>query len=260
MANVLGNFFGSEGGSPVGGALGSLFGGGGSEQRRMKREFTKQGYAYVQQAYEFEAESREQIQEAYTTGIGNARARYAGSGGTFGDQGWRRIKGAIVTERNEALSALEEERREIEKTESYGWFKQDYERIGGVNVVTRGGKEDKTRTWSIYGEGRSGESYFTEAQRKSLRTASVSGDAGSMGMGGGPQNELFRQYSERLQPGLKEWEKARFGTKEDKREFRKAMDQRVAEANKWYDRQLKIQTAERERARKAQLARDNTRR
>jgi len=53
----------------------------------------------------------------------------------------------------------------------------------------------------------------------------------------------FKEYAERLAPGVEAYEKAIFGTAEDKAQFEADMDLRIDEANKWYTKETQAYRA-----------------
>ena len=249
---TLGGSVGGPIGAAIGGVIGFIAGGNGSERRRLKREATKQSYAFGKELYAYEqdvtkslADNRGEIDTRFNEAMGAARAQYSGStsAGTEFSGSWLQIEGKLIRERDRAYKDLEEseslfreETALLRSGPAYEWVREDYEYMSAIVSKTSGSHKDDSRStsYSIRGEGRTGQSIYTAEQREKLRGYSHSGQFRA------PYGKIYEQYAEMLKPGMAEFEKYTYGSEEDKAQFVKDTDARIEAANTWYDRQRAV--------------------
>ena len=209
--------------------------------RRKQIEYTKASYSYAEQAFSYLGQGREQVGETYQRELASGRARFGASGASLEGSAWESVQGEALRKRDEALEGLGLEEEQFRATESYKLFGQDYERmLGGVTSRKREGGAEEGETVTRYGVGRTGitgESIFTPEQQKKLQTYKHKGVADKSG-----GLTSFKEYSSMITPSLEEWEKARFGSDEDRTAFSSMLDERIEKANVWYDQKKKETT------------------
>lgn len=228
----MGSMFGPVG-AVVGGALGSLLGGSDyAARKKAERKQSEQAYGIVEQSFEYLSEGRRQAEGTYQSNLASARARHSGSGARLEGTGWEQVRGEVLRKREEALADYSIEEEKFRQGEGYKLFTEDYGRMTSL-VGSDKEKGEGYRQYSIRAEGFSGESIFTEAQRKTLHRFS----AGERGI----NVSTYREYASRLAPGIEAYERARFGTAEDRETFEADMSTRISDANTWYERQIQEQ-------------------
>ena len=225
---VVGGLFGALGGMDLLGMGGASKG----EIMRDRRKATQRSYAAIGGAYDYVTDKTVEINAQYETDLAAGRAKLAGQGiEVDGSPQWDALKGSLSTARSESLSALDTEMADFRKSGAFEWFENDYNYLTGIRR-TSGGSAKNDAEWmkqeiGMDDHGRSNERLFTKDQYTKLLTNTDQSLSG-----------LFEEYAKRLAPGVEAYEKAIFGTAEDKAAFKTDMDARIDEANKWYTREI----------------------
>jgi len=231
---VVGTLFGALGGMDLLGMGGPSKG----EIMRDRRKATQRSYAAGQGAYDYATAKRTEIDDIYEAGLASGRAKLAGQGVEVdGSSQWAQLQGGLSKTRNESIASLEKEMSDFRKGDHMEWFRNDYGYLTGVKQMETGSlKNMEERNFSqTIGQddhGRSNAMVYDKDQYKQLRT-NTNKDL----------KKTFEEYSQRLAPGVEAYEKAQFGTAEDKAQYKADVDARIVEANKWYDREVQTYRA-----------------
>ncbi len=201
----------------------ALFGGGGGPKGPSLAEQTAGAYTLGESTFGSIARSRETTETTYLRNMSSGRARMAASGSVLEGSTWESIKGEALRKRTEGRKGADVREAEFRGTENYKLLKADYERMTG------GGKAGKGMFGAI------------SSMVSGLTGKGASGEDLYGGQGGSVQKffrkdhmQTYAEYRQKIKPTLKEWEQGRFGTREQKAEYKTMMGSRVKEANKWY--------------------------
>lgn len=230
------SYFGPVGifaGAVIGGMLGSS-----AKRKRRKAEArilkanTKQSFDIGESTYANINKARTDAADSYTQNMSAERARFAGSGASLDSDSWTAVQGRLASERDDNLTQIQGEEDKFFNSEAFKFIEKDYKYMSGTDFVDQGGDDyNEYGTWSIRTEGKSGESFFTDKQKKELRTytgeSNQNADGGALG--------AYQQYQDSITPTQDEYLKGRFGSDDDRRAFESTMDQRIADANTQYD-------------------------
>lgn len=204
------------------------------EEKRLITEATKQSFLTAEQGTGLFNQTQATILKDYKMGVATATSRYAAGGGDIKSDAFTRIKGGFAKQRDTSLVRIQDELDTLKGGESFKFIRQEFDRMGGVQS-----DYEENGKFSINAEGYTGESFFTDAQKKDLRTI-------DRGRSGG----IFAQYAQQLRPSFEEYSRGRFGNEEDKARFESDMDTRIQNANARLDERIlqqDLETARRER-------------
>lgn len=245
---------------PIGAVVGGVFGGimgsrGRSKRRRaealqLKRN-TKQAYNIGGDSFASIRKNKQDVQNTYALNIANEFGRFAASGRTLTGADRNRITGSNAQDRDAALEQASIQEDRFRNTTAYKLLEKDFNTMGSVNERTRdndsGGDGDQVTEYSIRTEGVSGESYFTDEQKKTLRTYTSEGDYQLA-----DNSVAFSNYAASVTPTFEEYTQSRFGNDEDKAAFESLMNDRINNANREFDNQVLQTTVENARRRERQ--------
>lgn len=231
---------------PVGAWVGFVAGafGGKSKRRRAKRENarilkenTKQAYGISKASYESIKKTRGDIQETYTSNLQSDVARYATSGKVLTDEQRNQMIGSNAGDRDTALEAVDIQEAKFKNSDAYRVYKEDYEYMAG------GGVKEEGTSFSVPSEGRSGNSFYTEDQKKMLKTLEYDREMDDRYK----MKSRFESYAKTLAPTFEEYEKSLYGTDEEKAAFERDTTERIIMANRRLDSMLAWDKAEEQR-------------
>ena len=234
---LAGSTFGPVG-AGIGFAAGSLLGGSAKKARRkaelkILKANTRQAYDIGSNYYAESALNRESIDTEYTRSLGEARARFAGSGAPLEGDSWNSVVGSIANVRDEGYKQLGEYETAYKEGTAYEYLKQDYELATGtqVNTTRPGPKDDLPRvtTASIAGQGITGRSPYTADQQGMIKSYDDEGVASDR------KFTAYEKYAEAVRPTFEEYETSQFGDDEARTLYEKDMTTRIESANKMYE-------------------------
>ena len=228
LGALVGGLFGALGGLDLLGMGGPSDG----EIMRDRRKATQRSYAAGQGAYDYVAQAKLDADTAYDTGLASGRAKLAGQGiEVDGSSQWAELQGSLTRTKNDTYASIDAEMAEFRESGGLEWFENDYDYLTGVKTK-HGGSARNDAEWMTQeigqdDHGRSNAMVYDKQQYSQLRTNDNKDLSGT-----------FEEYAQRLAPGVEAYEKASFGTDADKLQYKADTDARIAEANKWYDREV----------------------
>ena len=253
---AIGSLFGPAGagiGTIIGGFAGAVFGSSGA-RRRARRRATNSSYAFAEELFRYAGEVTTNVTTQYDRDESSLRAAYAASGGEA-NESFRLQRGKLRQNRDRELGTLADEVANFREGENYEWFIQDYERVTGVRSMNRSGGKDGDPSGSMRLGGpndsrgsRDLPNPYNDRLRSQMRATGFSWD-GQVPHG---RRQFFNDYVSRVQPSVAMYERLVFGGTEGRREYMAYMENRIAEANKWYDQRSAVLDAEDERRRRQQ--------
>ena len=241
---TIGSMFGPAG-AALGGAIGTVAGGllgSSGARRRAIRRATDASYSFASELYDYSGQSKSNIRKQYDRDVSLLMARSAASGGSS-SKSFNIGMGKLREARDTALGDVRAEVDTFREGPNYKFFREDYERVTGVNVVTFKG----ATSYNLGGESRGSRDLPDPYAKKylggeKLRVSNFEA-TGSMAQAG----STLTEYWERLRPSMGMYEKLVFGGNKGRKKYAEYMAGQVKAANKWYDRQVMIDAADAKR-------------
>lgn len=266
----IGSMFGPVGagiGAIAGGFAGAIFGSSGA-RKRARRRATNASYSFAEELFTYAGESRANIRKEYDANLSMITARAAASGARRGES-FDIAKGKLIRERDRALGDIDAEVAEFRSGENYEWFVKDYRRVTGATRIHRGGGkgDEGSVTLRLGGRSRSSRRHHMPSPYDpkvlgdaELRVRSVTWQGGYLSSGSQSfKTQMAREYWDRIRPSMAQYEQLVFGGKEGKKAYREYMQERIEQANKWYDAEYAVRSLEAARRARRQREQDNKR-
>jgi len=189
---AMGAQFGGPLGFVVGAALGGFLGSKAKKKRKIAEEKilvanTKRATKIGDQVIAGLNQSKAEIAENYTRGLSTERAKYAASGKRLEGASYQRVLGAVGQQRDEALTGVATDTDKFKKSEAFKFIKQDYE------YMTQ--SDNTLSTMQIRTEGRGSAGFYTDDQKKQLRTSVRGSKSERAGYG-----RIFSEYQQSITP------------------------------------------------------------
>lgn len=229
---AIGSMFGPVGavaGLFVGAGVGILFGN--DDRKKARKKVTGQSYAFGKDVVDYTNKTRAEIGKEFASARSSTVARMAGSGMELDSVQFQSAEGSLISKRDSALAVVDAELDTFTSGPNMEWINNDIEYMMKVTG---------------FGEGRTGESAFRDAEGKPYGALNAPGTGRQMATKGrdatpGSYAGVSRsKYMDKVQPDVGLYLRSLYGSDEDKAIHAADMKSKITAANKWRDQKAQI--------------------
>ncbi len=224
----------------IGAAVGGVFGGRSMRKRRRReaqqlKKNTATAYNITKDNYSSISTNRQDINNTYAGNVARGVTELASSGRSVDSAARDRIVGRFAQQRDIELENVDIAEERFQQGAGYKLVQDDYNYLTQLNEKRDFSDVDTSTptAYSIRTEGRSGESFFNEEQKKLLRSYT---DPDEYQFRNNTAN--FASYAESIMPTMDEYFAGRFGTDEQRATYDQTITDRITSANEIYDESL----------------------